>query len=580
MLKGIDVSVWQGNIDWSQVASAVDFAILRGGYSNSKDLKFEEYYKQASQKKIPLGVYWYCYAHTTEAARAEAQACINALQGKKFTYPIFYDVEEQSIFAQGKQTVSSITEAFLSQLRVAGFKKLGVYSSAYPLSTYFNDDILKRYDVWVANYGVSAPAFSKPYTIWQYSSKGAVPGISGDVDMDYCYKDYTGSGTESKVVSFSEYAYNSSVVTVPVADLLDTSDIKSYIATFNRNTKEWNMDKLKELGVVGVLVEAGFLYDSAHLDGTFASPMMDAQIKACKAANLPYGLYMTARARNEAEVQAEMWWYARYIQKYIPEMGAWIVPAFTTAKSINDNLLDAYKSSLEHLGLRKKIGLYTTKAGLEKITWKNKCDDWYLWLEAHISSLDEIEGLLYPEFFMLDPATAKPREQVSTAQYVQAISNDASSTTVTVPASVNQSGITGNYTNYSYYYGRWATSSIQNQLANIWNTQGRPQRRNIAIISGNYLVAVSSKFGTTGDSITVYLQNGEKFDAIVADAKGADATSPWGHVLGSGQVDIIEWEKKGNQFTQVDNVTKIDLTGWQGQKVTKIVNHGRYKGLN
>lgn len=153
---------------------------------------------------------------------------------------------------------------------------------------------------------------------------------------------------------------------------------------------------------------------------------------------------------------------------------------------------------------------------------------------------------------------------------------------VEIPSWVNQSGIVPNYTNYSYWYSRWSKSSIQYKLSRIWDEQGRPQHRNIATIDKYYLCAVTTKFGTTGDIITVVLEDNVQFSAIIADSKGVnpalsgESGSVYGHSFGSGKIDIIEWEKVGSSISASDNTTEIDLSGWKGKKVTKILNHGSY----
>lgn len=154
--------------------------------------------------------------------------------------------------------------------------------------------------------------------------------------------------------------------------------------------------------------------------------------------------------------------------------------------------------------------------------------------------------------------------------------------TYTIPSSVNQSGITQNYTNYSYFYGRWASSSIQKQIADIWNQQGKPSDRNIATVSGYYCIAITLTLGTTGDLVTIILEDGTSFNCIVADSKGAnpglsgESGNQYGHAFGDGTIDIVEWEKKGSAASNVDNHTQIDLTGWKGKKVSKVINHGSY----
>ena len=193
MYKGIDVSAHQGVIDWNKVkADGVEFAILRAGYGkliSQKDTKFEENYAGAKARSIPVGAYWYSYAKTPEEARIEADVFLEVISGKQFDYPVFFDLEEQSQFELGKEKVNAIIRAFLEEVEKAGYW-VGLYMSASPLKTYVSDTIRNRYAIWVANYGVSKPSYSGNYGIWQYSDKGQINGISGNVDMDYCYIDY------------------------------------------------------------------------------------------------------------------------------------------------------------------------------------------------------------------------------------------------------------------------------------------------------------------------------------------------------------------------------------------------------
>lgn len=144
--------------------------------------------------------------------------------------------------------------------------------------------------------------------------------------------------------------------------------------------------------------------------------------------------------------------------------------------------------------------------------------------------------------------------------------------TITIPSSVKQTGIIRNYTNYSYFYSRWAGGTTQRKLADIWASKGKTQSRNIATIDGYYLIAMSSKFGTTGDIVVIELENGDKFKAIFGDSKGSDAGSEWGHLFGSA-VDIVEWESIGDAQ---NGSTKLDLGTWAGQNVVKVYNYGPY----
>jgi len=190
MIKnGIDVSEWQGDIDWSQVKT--DFVIIRAGYGrelSQKDKKFEQNYSGAKSKGIPCGAYWYSYAMNEDEARKEAAVCIEILKGKQFEYPIYFDVEEQKVFSLGREKVSAIINAFLLELERAGYYA-GLYMSSYYLTNYTTDYIRKRFTIWVAHYDVSKPSYSGEYGIWQLG-KGKISGISGDTDIDECYKDF------------------------------------------------------------------------------------------------------------------------------------------------------------------------------------------------------------------------------------------------------------------------------------------------------------------------------------------------------------------------------------------------------
>lgn len=146
--------------------------------------------------------------------------------------------------------------------------------------------------------------------------------------------------------------------------------------------------------------------------------------------------------------------------------------------------------------------------------------------------------------------------------------------TKSVPSSVKQTGICKNYTNYTYYFDKWSSSSLQRQLANIWAQKGKQSSKNVATIDGYYLIAMSSYFATTGDIVVIELEDGQSFKAILGDSKGSDAGSIYGHYLGTSGVDIVEWESigKGNS-TGSDG---IQLGTWAGKKVSKVYNYGTY----
>lgn len=189
VMKGIDVSKHQGNIDWSKVH--VDFAILRAGYGkelSQKDEQFENNYAGCKKNNIPCGVYWYSYATSVEEAKKEAKVCLEVIKGKTFEFPIFFDLEEKRQFDLGKKACSEMVQAFCDTLENAGYYA-GLYCSTYYLTNFVTEAVRNRYAIWVAQYNDKC-TYSGQYGIWQKSSEGKINGINGNVDIDECYIDY------------------------------------------------------------------------------------------------------------------------------------------------------------------------------------------------------------------------------------------------------------------------------------------------------------------------------------------------------------------------------------------------------
>lgn len=191
-MKGIDVSVHNGNIDWNKVkADGIDFAIIRAGYGreiSQKDARFEENYRNAKAAGIPIGAYWYSYAMSEDEARVEADVFLSVIKGKQFEFPVYFDVEEKRQFDLGKEKISAIMRAFLEKVESAGYF-VGLYGSASSLTTHTTDDIKSRYTIWLAHW-VEKTNYSGSYALWQYSDKGSVSGINGNVDLDICTTDF------------------------------------------------------------------------------------------------------------------------------------------------------------------------------------------------------------------------------------------------------------------------------------------------------------------------------------------------------------------------------------------------------
>ena len=190
--RGIDVSKYQGNIDWNAVkAAGNDFAIIRAGYgkyASQKDPYFEQNMRNAKAAGVACGAYWYSYAVTPAEAKQEAEVFASIVQGYQFEYPLVLDIEDSTQTKLSKEQVSAIIQAFCDTMESKGYY-ISLYSYASFLNSYVYQSVLEDYDIWVAHFGVSRPSYSKTsYGMWQYSSTGSVSGISGNVDLDYSYK--------------------------------------------------------------------------------------------------------------------------------------------------------------------------------------------------------------------------------------------------------------------------------------------------------------------------------------------------------------------------------------------------------
>ena len=203
---GIDVSKWQTNIDWEKVkADGNDFVIIRVGYSEVKDPRFEEHYAGAVAAGLSVGVYMYSYAATTEEAKRDARDVLSWLSGKSIDYPIYYDMEDEQYQGANKLTTRQRTDialAFVNVIKEAGYYP-GVYANLNWFKNYlYLDEIQAACDTWIAHYkyvdGVWVdgewvlPNYkSQGYGMHQYTQEGLVSGINGDVDKNITYKNYS-----------------------------------------------------------------------------------------------------------------------------------------------------------------------------------------------------------------------------------------------------------------------------------------------------------------------------------------------------------------------------------------------------
>ncbi len=199
MLKGIDISSYQGNIDFNGVkSSGINFVMIRSSWGwFNEDTTFRANVNGCEAVGLPYGLYHYSYARNLNEAKIEADGLIRLAQSCKPTYPICIDMEDADRYKR-KNGVSNemciqICEYVCRRLEEAGYYAM-IYANLDWLNNRINDLRLDRFDKWVAQWADRC-TYAKPYGIWQYSDKGQIAGIRGNVDVNYSYKDYTSGKT-------------------------------------------------------------------------------------------------------------------------------------------------------------------------------------------------------------------------------------------------------------------------------------------------------------------------------------------------------------------------------------------------
>ena len=188
--RGIDVSNFQGTIDWNQVkAAGIEFAILKVGPVYGKpDSTFERNATECERLGIPYGVYYYSYARSVADANIEADRTLAWLGGHHPSLPVYYDLEDNYILQDpnfSKDKLAQIAQTFCNRMEAVGFKS-GIYANLNWFNNYLNSPSLSGYDHWVAQYNWRCD-YAGSYSFWQYSSSGNVPGVNGRCDMNYCF---------------------------------------------------------------------------------------------------------------------------------------------------------------------------------------------------------------------------------------------------------------------------------------------------------------------------------------------------------------------------------------------------------
>ena len=258
MKKGIDVSRWQGTIDWAKVKKAgIDFAILRCGYGgddeDQDDTCFVKNANACEKVKMPYGVYLYSYAKTVKDAKSEAAHVLRLVKGRKLEYPIYYDLEDANTTGKcSNGRILEIAKAFVTTLEKEGYY-VGIYANKYWNVNYLTD---KWYDTkprWVAQYNTEC-TYKGEYGMWQYTSTGKVNGINGNVDMNYVYVDYPAIIKTNGKNGFKKAESTTKVNKATVTKKSTTTIAKEVLAG------KWGNGETRKKK----LTKAGYLYDAVQ----------------------------------------------------------------------------------------------------------------------------------------------------------------------------------------------------------------------------------------------------------------------------------------------------------------------------
>ena len=203
-MKGVDVSKWQGNINWKKVSETdVDFAIIRCGFGDNLTSQDDAYWEKNVQGcikyGIPFSTYLYSYAKSTAQAKSEANHVLRLLNGRDVYFPIYYDMEENSQAALGKTKVGQLANTFMNTINAQGYKS-GVYANLNWWNNYIPSSVNNNVDVskWVAQWDHTCQ-YKGALNMWQCTSDGKVNGISGRVDLNFWFGDYQADWFKRKI---------------------------------------------------------------------------------------------------------------------------------------------------------------------------------------------------------------------------------------------------------------------------------------------------------------------------------------------------------------------------------------------
>ncbi len=260
MMKGIDVSSYQGRIDWTTVKPYIEFAMIRCGWGNNlkrqDDVYFERNTEMCENLKIPYGVYLYSYATTLDEARSEVEHTLRLIRGKKLEYPIFLDVESKRQMALPKEKLVEIVKYYCEEIQKEGYY-VGIYASLNRFRSNLDSKELDPFDKWVAEWN-DIFTYKGKAGMWQNTSYEELPGIRGRVDGDVAFYDYPKIIREAGLNHLEEnLRYHKGEDVFVTGDIYEDSEAIKVVKTVC--DQEYKIEKTDNIAKAPYKVEDGYV---------------------------------------------------------------------------------------------------------------------------------------------------------------------------------------------------------------------------------------------------------------------------------------------------------------------------------
>lgn len=255
-MKGIDVSKWNGDINWAKVAATdVGYAIIRCGYGDNYTYQDDTYWKKnvegCEKNNIPYGVYIYSYAETTKQAKSEAEHVLRLVEGHTINFPIYLDVEDKVQQKLSKSQLTNIINTFATAIRGAGYE-CGVYANLNWWTNYIDNSIAinQNYFKWVAQYNNVGTTYPGVYQMWQCTENGKVNGINGNVDLNFWFGEVRDRSYNARRINIQQ----PTVVTAPPVKKVKAPG-KAKISKLTKAKKKTKISIKKVTGAKGYQIQ-------------------------------------------------------------------------------------------------------------------------------------------------------------------------------------------------------------------------------------------------------------------------------------------------------------------------------------